>query len=148
MSRLGQIEQIQSIVKEHAIILRRFNQDSLTAEIRPDGKTSITLSLQANSDGITVTAQMDAKNADWLKGNWPALQSRLADHNIFLEDPKDRQSTPGQHSDPGDSRQASHRPHNSRGATNDKQEQSEQQTNTKTNPTESTELSSERVYWA
>lgn len=84
------IDHIQSLIKDQALVLKRFDQDSLTAEIRPDGKTSITLSLQRHADGITVNAQLDPQNAEWLKTHWSTLQSKLAEQNITLELPKER----------------------------------------------------------
>ena len=95
------VDQIHNLIKEQAITLKRFSHDSLTAEIRPDSKTTITLSLQNTSDGIMVSAQLDAKNTEWLKANWSQLQARLAEQNITLEDPRER---PSNHSNLSDER--------------------------------------------
>ena len=81
------LEKIYSLVRDHAITLKRFGKDFLKAEIRPDSQTRILLSLHSTGDAITVSAQVDAQNTEWLRQNWMTLQSKLAEQKIFLEEP-------------------------------------------------------------
>ena len=151
-SILSNVEQVQNLIKEQAIILKRFNQDSLTAEIRPDPKTSITLSLQTTSDGITVTAMLDPKNSEWLKSNWNSLQSKLAEQNITLEEPisQDRSSSQSSFSNEKGGRDneawnLDQRKPNS--LLNQERNEASGSPHLATS-TPSTELSTEKVYWA
>lgn len=151
-SILSNVEQVQSLIKEHAIVLKRFNQDSLTAEIRPDAKTSITLTLQSNSDGIHVTALLDPKNSEWLKSNWSSLQSRLAEQNIILEEPAplERASANSSFSDEKSSRQDEARNLDPRMSNSGLSQEENENSDSPQSPTstQSKELSTEKVYWA
>ena len=151
-SVLSNVEQIQSLIKEHAIVLKRFNQETLTAEIRPDSKTSITLSLHSNSDGITVNAQLDPKNSDWIKTHWHSLQSKLAEQNIFLEEPTLPERSPGNPSFSEGKGNQNSAEWNLRQSSSSSpllnRDDEEPETQTTTSPTNSKEHSSEKVYWA
>ncbi len=144
------IDQIQSLIKDHALILKRFDHDTLTAEIRPDGKTSITLSLTKHADGITVNAQLDSQNAEWLKTHWGTLQSKLAEQNISLETPKERWDSESALSQ---DRQTGQQGRQARGESTPETGSSQHtHKTTERSPQvlegEQTEHSTEKVYWA
>ncbi|MBT5705695.1 MAG: hypothetical protein HOI66_05170 [Verrucomicrobia bacterium] len=149
-SILSNVQQVQSLIKEHAIVLKRFNQDSLTAEIRPDAKTSITLTLQSNSDGISVTALLDPKNSEWLKSNWSSLQSRLAEQNIILEEPAppERASANSSSSDEKNSRHDESRNLDQRMPNSPLRQEENENSDFPQSSIQSKELSTEKVYWA
>lgn len=144
----ARLDNVRNLIREQVINLRQVHQSSLIAEIRPDEKTTISLSLQTQAEGITVVAHLDSKSSDWLKAHWATLQSKLHDQNIFLADlTEDAHAGDAEDDNEAWSQRENNHPEQDRSSptTNTFSAQSRQPTREPENPNE---LRSERIYWA